>query len=278
MGTVIIPAHNEAAVLPRTLDSLAQAISSGTVEVIVACNGCTDQTAAVARSYPRVRVIEIGEASKTAALNAADRTASHWPRLYLDADIELTLDALFATLELLAGSETVYCARPAFRYDYSGATWPVRAYYRARTRLPQSAASMWGAGVYGVNEKGHNRLGEFPPVTADDCLIDRLYRAHEKAVVPCHPVTVHTPRTARALIATLKRIYRGNGELQHLQGSHTVRTVRELAGSVHSLLSAFDAVVYGVFALLGRRPDGKGGASRTATWERDETSRTDTRP
>ncbi|WP_259460348.1 WecB/TagA/CpsF family glycosyltransferase [Pseudarthrobacter phenanthrenivorans] len=271
-GAVIIPAHNEAAVLGRTLDALTEAVASGSVEVIVACNGCTDETAMVARSYPGVRVLEVAEASKVAALNAGDQAATRWPRLYLDADIELPLETLCAVLELLSGDQAVLCARPAFQYDTTGASWPVRAYYRARSRMAQASASMWGAGIYGLSEPGHARLGKFPPVTADDCYIDRLFSGEEKTVVRCRPVTVRTPRTARALVTTLRRIYRGNAELRALPGSHTGRSARELAMSVRGLLTALDAGVYAAFAVAGRR-GGQAPASTGFRWERDESSR-----
>ncbi|TPV49820.1 WecB/TagA/CpsF family glycosyltransferase [Pseudarthrobacter phenanthrenivorans] len=267
-GAVIIPAHNEAAVIGRALEALAIPISSGSVEVVVACNGCTDGTEAVARSYPGVQVIEVQQASKVAALNAADRVATRWPRVYLDADIELPLVALRSTLERLANDETVLCARPAFRYDTNGASWTVRAYYRARNRLPQSSQSIWGAGVYGLNLRGHARLGEFPGVIGDDIYIDRLYEIGEKMILECPPVTVRTPRSAEALLATLRRVYRGNAELRGVAGSHTSRTFRELVSSIHGPAAALDAAVYASFAILGRVH-----RSAVGRWERDESSR-----
>jgi hypothetical protein len=267
-GAVIIPAHNEVAVLHRTLGALSVPLATGRVEVIVACNGCTDGTEEVARSVAGVRVIRVAEASKVAALNAGDRAASRWPRMYLDADIELPVEALCATLDALSTRHGLLCARPAFSYDTAGASWPVRAYYRARNRLPQASASMWGAGVYGLSLEGHQRLGEFPAVTNDDCFIDRLFESPEKATLGCLPVTVRTPRSATALLSTLKRVYRGNLELRGVPGVRTGRTVRELAASIRGPLSALDALVYGGFALAGRlapRP--------VLAWERDESSR-----
>ena len=53
-GAVIIPAHNEASVIGRTLGRLAPLAAGGQVEVIVACNGCTDNTAEVARGFKGV--------------------------------------------------------------------------------------------------------------------------------------------------------------------------------------------------------------------------------
>ncbi|WP_255470884.1 WecB/TagA/CpsF family glycosyltransferase [Pseudarthrobacter sp. B4EP4b] len=267
-GAVIIPAHNEAAVLRRTLDALTAPLASGAVEVIVACNGCTDGTEAIAGSFDGVQVLSVAEASKVAALNAADRVATRWPRVYLDADIELPAEALRVTLECLAGGDNVLCARPGFRYEVGGATWPVRSYYRARNRLPQATASMWGAGVYALSRQGHDRLGVFPAVTADDCYVDRLFDGTEKTVLDCPPVTVRTPRTTPDLLAILRRVYKGNAELSGMTGAGTRLTVRELARSARGAGPALDAVVYAAFALLGRRARPGG-----VTWERDESTR-----
>jgi GT2 family glycosyltransferase len=266
-GAIIIPAHNEIAVLGRTLEALSLPLASGRVEVIVACNGCTDGTEKLARSVAGVRVIEVANASKVAALNAGDCATSLWPRLYLDADIELPLPALSATLKALSGEQGLLCARPAFRYDTGGASWLVKAYYRARNRLPQSSASMWGAGVYGLSRTGHQRLGNFPDVSGDDCFVDRLFEGRERAVLDCLPVTVRTPRSSKALFLTLKRVYRGNSELGKLPGS-TRRTVTELVASVHGPASALDALVYSGFALAGRLVP-----CTVRAWERDESSR-----
>lgn len=268
-GTVIIPAHNEATVLGRTLRAFTTPLATGQLEVLVACNGCSDGSEAVARSVPGVRVIQVEEASKVAALNAADRAATSWPRLYVDADIEVPVQALRATLEALTEDSGVLCARPAFAYDTAGASWAVKAYYRARNRLPQSSESMWGAGVYGLSQHGHERLGEFPYITADDCYVDRFFSDSEKVTVECTPVIVRTPRSATTLLATLRRVYRGNSELRAVAGGHTGRTVRELALSIRNPATAFDALVYAAFAVGGRVAP----RSASGTWERDESSR-----
>ncbi|SDS52807.1 polymer biosynthesis protein, WecB/TagA/CpsF family [Pseudarthrobacter equi] len=267
-GAVIIPAHNEASVLGRALEALTLPRESGNVEIIVACNGCTDGTAAIAQAVPGVRVIDVAEASKPAALNAGDEVATLWPRMYVDADVEVPVEALRATFEALSGGG-VLCARPRFTYDTAGASWSVRAYYRARNRLPQASASMWGAGVYGLNRDGHQRLGRFPELAAEDCYLDGLFTDSEKAVLECPPVTVRTPRTGRALLTVLKRTYRSNSELPHPQSGHTAQTLQELAASIKSPSSAVDGSVYAVFALLGRLLPSSHGS-----WERDESSRT----
>ncbi|QDP94589.1 WecB/TagA/CpsF family glycosyltransferase [Microlunatus elymi] len=284
-GSVIIPAHNEAEVIGRTLQHLLPALASGRIEVIVACNGCTDRTAEIARSFGDVRVLEVGEASKITALNAADAVATHWPRIYLDADIELDPLALRMVLDRLHRGR-VLAARPAFHYQDKDASPPVRAFYRARRRIGSTRSAMWGAGVYGLTVEGHERFGSFPPVVADDLFLDDQFSAEEKVVVPTSPVTVHTPRTSAALLRILHRNYRGQADLVQQRSSGTVEpikgrphntadTARELIASVHGPWSAIDAFAYAAFvaaARLWRTP------ASAPSWERDETSRAEGGP
>ena len=271
-GAVIIPAHNEAGVISRTLEALGEVIGWGTVDVVVACNGCMDGTEAIASRYRGVQVLNVPEASKTAALNAADRATHRWPRLYLDADIEVSAPALHSVFAALEGG-SLLAARPAFRYDTQGASAWVRAYYRARSRIPGTSEGLWGAGAYALSFSGHQRLGAFPALTGDDYYVDRLFSAHEKAVLPTEPVVVRTPRTCAALLSVLRRTYRGNAEQDGLSGgASTGRTVRQLLASVRGPLSVFDAAVYVAFAGAGRR---RPLFSRKALprWERDDSSR-----
>jgi exopolysaccharide biosynthesis WecB/TagA/CpsF family protein len=271
-GAVIIPAHNEAAVIGRTLESLRGVLEWGTVEVVVACNGCTDGTEDIAAGFAGVRVLHVGEASKTAALNAADALVQGWPRLYLDADIEVDAEAVASVFAALGG-DGLLAARPAFRYDVAGASLPVRAYYRARMRIRANSEALWGAGAYALSEAGHARLGVFPPVTGDDYFVDRLFAPEEKAVVGTVPVVVRTPRSVEGLMAVLRRTYRGNSELNVRDGGASLpETVRQLVASVRGPAAALDAVVYAAFAGAGRR---RAFLSRRSpeTWERDDSSR-----
>lgn len=269
-GCVIIPAHNEAAVLGRTLRSLVPLLESGNVEVIVACNGCTDGTEQIAASVPGVRVISMPGASKTEALNSADCAATKWPRIYLDADIELSPESVAQTLGALSEEGGPLAARPPFQYDTTSATWPVRAYYRARTRISLSSSALWGAGVYGINEFGHRRFERFPGFVGDDYFVDRVFTKEEKKVLECDPASVRTPRSTSALLGTLKRVYRGNAEQDCGARSTAARTLLALLCSIHGPFSAIDAAIYVTFALCGRN---RGRRAAGDTWERDESSR-----
>lgn len=64
-GSIVIPAHNEARVIRRLLEALL--VDTSDVEIVVACNGCSDDTAAVARAIADrlpFRVIDLPEPSK----------------------------------------------------------------------------------------------------------------------------------------------------------------------------------------------------------------------
>src|SRR5690349_895845 len=92
---IVIPAHNEAGTIALCLSALGGGSARERVEVIVVCNGCSDDTAARARSVgPWVRVIETPVGSKSFALNLGDQAATAFPRFYVDADVRLSADAL----------------------------------------------------------------------------------------------------------------------------------------------------------------------------------------
>ncbi|GAA2539058.1 GNAT family N-acetyltransferase [Mycolicibacterium diernhoferi] len=274
-GAVIVPAYNEAAVIERTLSPLSRGAAEGFFELIVVCNGCTDGTADVARSIPGVQVLELDQGSKPAALNAGDTAATLWPRLYLDADIQISPASVLAVLDRLAQGD-VLAARPDCRYDVDGASTVVRCYYRTRQRLPQHKLAMWGAGAYGLSAAGHERFGFFPMVTGDDFFIDNQFAAHEKVVVPTEPSVVRTPADAKSLLAILRRSHKGNVELSapardgsparaHSTGANTAVAVMRAVGGPRS---AVDAAVYLGMALAKRLT-----AGQARSWERDESSR-----
>jgi glycosyltransferase involved in cell wall biosynthesis len=182
---VIVPAYNEAAVIKRTLAPLSRAAVDGFIELVVVCNGCTDDTAYVARNVPGVRVVELDHGSKPAALNAGDDAATLWPRLYLDADIQISAAAVLAILDRLAQGD-VLVARPDSRYDSGGASALARSYYRARRRIPQHNGDVGYRGVR-TQREGSPGFGAFPTVPGDDLYFDTRFDAHEKAVVATDP-------------------------------------------------------------------------------------------
>ena len=274
VGSVVVPAHDEASVITSCLDALFTGVSPGQLEVVVSCNGCSDNTASVVRALPYpVTVLEQATASKPAALRLADSVSSTLPRLYLDADVQLQGRSALAVLFVLQDNGPL-AARPRAHYDTSRASWPVRSYYRARAGLPSINGSLWGAGVYGLSRRGRERFDQFPDVVADDLFVDSLFRDDEIDVVDCTPVVVQVPHTTADLLRVLRRSQRGKAEAHGGGGAGrsstavTVAEVRRLASRAPR--STADAAVFaalGAWARIGsaRSPD--------APWERDASSR-----
>ena len=96
--TIIIPAKNEAKMLPKLLHSLCQQDYTGPdglgmqgVRVIVADAGSTDGTVEIARSFDRRLDIEIISGGLPAVgRNAGARIARSKYLLFLDADVEIS--------------------------------------------------------------------------------------------------------------------------------------------------------------------------------------------
>ncbi len=192
--SVVVPAHNEEVVIGRCLSALFAGADEGELDVVVVCNGCDDRTAEVARrAAPLATVIEIPVASKVAALNAGDQAARHFPRFYLDADIELSVAAVRQVAAVLAEGG-VMCAAPRPYFDVAGRTWPIRAFYDVWKEVPYRALDMVGSGVYALSEQGRARFGEFPELTADDQFVQQQFGPAELKSVGDASFVVHPPR------------------------------------------------------------------------------------
>jgi glycosyltransferase involved in cell wall biosynthesis len=275
VGSVVIPAHNEATVIGRGLDRLFDSLGAG-AEVVVVCNGCTDDTAAVARrtGHP-LTVIELDVASKAGALRAGDRFATAFPRVYLDADVLVSGTAIHAVLEHLSRHDAL-AARPPLIYDTSSSSWVVRRFYRARAQIPAVMGSLWGAGMYALSAEGRGRFDEFPLLVADDLFVDRLFRTDEIDMVDTTPVVVVASATASGLLASFRRTFRGNraiGELAVTDRPGTRATVRDLLLLARRGPAEFvDAAVYAA-VVVGARVLAWGHPRASRVWERDDTSR-----
>ena len=167
--SVIIPAHNEASVIAKSLRAITTGTSAGELEVIVVCNNCTDDTARIARAFGEpVAVIETDIASKTHALNLGDAAAKAYPRVYVDADVTLSLDSLRTLVAALDNDQVLAAAPMPKDLFLAGTSWAVQAYYRVWMALPYIQEGMMGAGVYAMSRKGRERFGPFPDIIADD--------------------------------------------------------------------------------------------------------------
>jgi glycosyltransferase involved in cell wall biosynthesis len=278
MISVIIPAHDEGTVIARTLKAMTDGAAPGELDVIVVCNGCTDDTAAVARRFgPPVRVIETDTASKAYALNLGDRAACGFPRIYADADVVLTLEAV-RTLARRLDQGGVLAVAPTPKFDLNGCSWPVRACIDIRNLLPSAQEGIGGSGVYALSAAGRARFHEFPQLTADDGYVRIQFQPEERETLRSANSMVYPPRNIKHLIATKIRAHYGSYELKsRFPGPWQSRRGESNHGS---LLRLFrnprlwpKLAVYCLVTAIAKHQAQKRIGGAAPGWERDKTSR-----
>jgi glycosyltransferase involved in cell wall biosynthesis len=204
---VIVPAHDEADGIARLLHALQPL--DGSVQVVVVCNGCSDDTASIARAVaPLAVVVEIEQGSKPLALNVGDQLAHGFPRAYVDADCIVTATDL---LKLFEAVETYLAAAPEPMIGVSGSSRMVKAYYLVRSRLGVEA-TIAGTGVIVLSEQGRARFGVWPPILADDYFVDGCFSVDEKSRISGARSIVEAPTNARQLVSRLARVHEGMGQ------------------------------------------------------------------
>jgi glycosyltransferase involved in cell wall biosynthesis len=277
MISVIIPAHNEGSVIARTLQAMTNGAEPGELDVIVVCNGCNDDTAAVARRFGApVRVIETDVAGKTHALNLGDEAAKAFPRIYADADIVISVETIRMLARRLETGDVLAVA-PTPNFDLAECSWAVRSCYEIRSLLPSAQEGVGGSGVYALSEAGRGRFGVFPPLTADDGYVRIQFKEGERETLYSAHSTVFPPRTIKNLIATKTRAHYGSLELANLFPG----LWKNRGESNHkSLLRLFKRpqlwsklAVYCLVTTIAKYRAQKRLRDGVTVWERDKTSR-----
>ena len=278
MTSIIIPAHNEANVIRRCLDAMTQGAEPGELEILVVCNGCTDNTAEVARSYaPLVTVLESEIPSKNAALNLGHVQATSYPRFYVDADIVMPLESIRRTASVLTGGK-IHGAAPQIRVDLEGRGWPIRAYYNVWLRTPYVEKGMLGSGVYAISEEGGSRFTTFPDIIADDGFARLLFEPDERLTVEDAWFLMTPPETLRSLIHINVRRRVGRFEMAELHPETTKGEAKHQRGALYRLFAnptlwpGLAVYLYAKVACMAiyfvRERQG-----RHKEWNRDDTSR-----
>ena len=278
VASVVIPAHNEAATIGRNLRALRRGTRDDDLEVVVVCNGCTDQTAEAARAAdPRARVIEIDEPSKAEAVRVGNTATEVFPRVHLDADIELSGTDLLSLLEPLS-RRGVLATGPRRDVPKTGCSRWVRWYYEVWESLPQVESGLFGRGVVALSEEAQARVSALPRMLSDDLGMSDAFSAQERCVVSTAVAVVHPPRTVRDLVRRRIRISTGNTQAARLgvrrPASRTrLRTLLALSVSRPGLALRVPVFLgVHVAALVGARRAVRAGDF--TSWQRDESSRT----
>ncbi|MFT5443949.1 MAG: glycosyltransferase involved in cell wall biosynthesis [Myxococcota bacterium] len=276
--SIIVPAHNEANVIGRCLQAMTEGAKPGELEILVVCNGCTDNTREVAEGFGEaVTVLESEVASKNAALNLGHASATSYPRFYIDADIVLPLESIRKVADVLRSGK-IHGAAPRMRVDLEDRGWPIRAYYDIWLRTPYVEAGMLGSGVYAISEEGGSRFTTFPDIIADDGFVRLLFEPDERLSVDDTWFLMTPPETLRSLIHINVRRRVGRFEMAELHPDTSEDEATYQRGALYrlflkpSLWPGLAVYLYAKFACMAiyavRQRQG-----RHKEWNRDDTSR-----
>lgn len=188
--SVLIPAHNEAGYLPACMEALL-ASDVAAIEVVVICNGCTDATAEIARSYQaqaeargwRLIVLDLVEGGKLNAWNKGEEAASGEVLIYLDADVLVTPPLIGQIAETLHMEAAGYASGMP-NVTISGHDAVTRHYTRFWLTTPFMVHGVPGFGVFAMNRAGRARWGAWPDIISDDTYARLNFTPDERLRVP----------------------------------------------------------------------------------------------
>lgn len=277
-AAVVIPAHNEERQIARCLAALTEGTPPGELEILVVCNGCTDRTAEIARSFgPSVRVLETPIASKSLALQLGDQAAKGFPRFYVDADVLLSFESVQRVAEALREGRAL-AAAPRLRVDLTGRSWLVRAYYEIWLALPYHTESMIGSGVYCLSKEGRTRFHEFPDLISDDGFVRLQFAPGERITVQSAEFVIKPPETLRGIISVKTRSQKGAIQLRRAFPQLLANDPRSYSAPLWAILKRPrqwpKVLVYGlVITITKARGYWVNWTGNLGAWERDESSR-----
>jgi glycosyltransferase involved in cell wall biosynthesis len=200
---VVVPAHNEEALLPRSLGAILEAsrheaLGGEPVRIVVVLDACTDGSAAIARAHGidtlTVKARNVGLA-RAAGANLLLAAGARW-LAFTDADSHVSAGWLVAQLaqkaDAVCGSIMVD--------DWSEHPHSVREYFRKTYVDADGHRHVHGANL-GVSADAYRRAGGFPPLQCreDVALVDRLIASGARIAWSAAPrVTTSARTSARA--------------------------------------------------------------------------------
>jgi hypothetical protein len=213
-------------------------------------------------------------------MRLADEHAELFPRLYVDADVELgsrDVRALAAAL----GEPGVLAVGPSRALPAERRPWTVRWFYDVWHALPVVRAGLFGRGVVGVSREGYDRLRLLPPLLGDDLAASLMFAPEQRRVVSQASVVVHPPRTlgallkirTRALVSTLQAA--DDPLLASASGSARTSTSDLRAIALAAPLRSTPKVAWFLAVTIATKVRARRAvrAGDFRTWQRDDTSR-----
>ncbi|MFT4036443.1 MAG: glycosyltransferase [Patulibacter sp.] len=185
----VIAAHDEAAVIgEKVRNTAALRYPRELLRIVVACDGCTDDTAARARAAGADLVLELPRGGKMAAQHVAVEQLTEPIVAFSDANSRWEPEALHALVDALAAPGTGYaCGRVRFVQgddtgdNQEGVYWRYEMAMRERESALASVTAGNGA-IYAIRRAAYSAY-RFDPVMGHDLAMPfQLVRAGWRAV------------------------------------------------------------------------------------------------
>jgi len=280
MLSVIIPAHNEERLIVSTLICLLADQQLTHCKIYIVCNGCTDNTISVVRSYVKSQlksltsrhiefeIIETNKASKTHALNMGIAASNTDHVILLDADISISGEDILNLFEYLNANQLL-AAAPKVKFQYQKSSFLVRSYYHLSS---QSFYNQYHrlSNVIALSQEGLKRIDKIPGIIADDEYIRRQFKSDEYKILNTISFDFVCPKTLRDLLQVLTRVERGNLQLAKL--NYLDNTGANLSGFIHKPLFYFSIFLCCKF-FAKIRAKWQFANGNVSQWERDESNR-----
>jgi len=200
VADIVIAAHNEGRAIDPALSRLAPLTAVGDVRLIVVAHGSNGAAQVASSLGPAVQVLSTSAASKQEALRTGDEAASGFPRVYLDADVDLGAQDLLALIAEVT-KPGVLAAAPRLVMDTDGSPSLVRWYFEVYLQLPEVRRGLLGRGVIAVSEAGYERLACNAPSLGFDLAAYRAFAPAERRVADRATAHRKPPRTVAVLLA-----------------------------------------------------------------------------
>ena len=280
-ATIIIAAYNEAGVIRKTLQGLIKGDYLDLYQILVVCNGCTDNTEQIVRDeFNNVSCHSLTQASKALAIRYAESLNPGFPRLYLDADIGLSADDAASLISKARDQESAALIIPGSIITTDQSSALVKAYYRAWCETPYVREFGYGSGAYLINQQGRDRFDVWPELVADDTFIRQQFSLDETNIIQSLKVDVKAPKTLWSLIKIKARSKFGNLELdaystQARPHSRNIGTKKELNKEAQATppLQWGDKAVYVLVNLAAFCLAKWQFTTGTKIWHRDDSNR-----
>jgi len=278
--SIIIPAYNEETLITKTLITLLQDNNLHNIELLVICNGCSDQTFSKTQSFINENslslknkkidflLFETSKASKTNALNIGINNSHGLIKVFIDADIQICgkdVNLLISELQ----NKKLKAISPRVNFSFDNSSFWVRQYYRVAS-LSFYNANTRLSNVIALSEAGIKQITPLPNVIADDEYIRRQFTENERAVSQHCSLIFLCAKKLKDLIQVLTRVERGNVQLnRHYNNGHSEKAKQGYYKLPILHFPTFILIKF-IVKIRARIQFAQG---RMNQWERDESNR-----